>query len=74
MARRVDLKNRLVFAGGVAKNPCITRLLSQKLGVELTTPDEPQIVGALGAAIIAQLNGMRTVSDPLEDNKIDISG
>ena len=53
MARRVDLKNRLVFAGGVAKNPCITRLLSQKLGIELTTPDEPQIVGALGAALIA---------------------
>jgi activator of 2-hydroxyglutaryl-CoA dehydratase len=28
-------------------------LLSQKLGVELTVPEEPQIVGALGAALVA---------------------
>ena len=51
MARRVGLKNRIVFAGGVAKNPCIFQLLSQQLGIEPTKPDEPQIVGALGAAI-----------------------
>jgi len=54
MARRISLKQRIVFAGGVAKNPCMLQLLSQKLGVDLTTPEEPQIVGALGAAIIAQ--------------------
>ena len=53
MMRRVGLKQRIVFAGGVAKNSCMLQLLSQKLGEELTTPDEPQIVGALGAAIIA---------------------
>ncbi len=53
MARRVGLKQRIVFAGGVAKNPCMLQLLSETLGEELTTPDEPQIVGALGAAIIA---------------------
>nr|MBC8228822.1 3-hydroxyacyl-ACP dehydratase [bacterium] len=55
MARRVGLKQNIIFAGGVAKNPCITRLLSQKLRQELTVPDEPQIVGALGAAIIASV-------------------
>ena len=53
MARRVGLKQNIVFAGGVAKNPCITLLLSQKLGQELTVPEEPQIVGALGAAVTA---------------------
>jgi len=56
MARRVGLKQKIVFAGGVAKNPCMVRLLSEKLGEELTTPDEPQIVGALGAAIIGMKN------------------
>jgi predicted CoA-substrate-specific enzyme activase len=55
MARRVGLRQKIVFAGGVAKNPCITRLLSQKLGQELTVPEEPQIVGALGAAIIGNV-------------------
>lgn len=53
MVRRVGLKQRIVFAGGVAKNPCITQMFSQKFGRELTVPEEPQIVGALGAAIIA---------------------
>jgi activator of 2-hydroxyglutaryl-CoA dehydratase len=55
MARRVGLRQKIVFAGGVAKNPCIIRLLSQKLGQELTVPEEPQIVGALGAAIIGNV-------------------
>ena len=54
MARRVGLKQKIIFAGGVAKNPCMVQLLAEKLGEELATPDEPQIVGALGAAIIAQ--------------------
>jgi len=53
MACRVGLKQKVVFAGGVAKNPCMLQLLSEKLREELTTPDEPQIVGALGAGITA---------------------
>lgn len=53
MVRRVGLRQRIVFAGGVAQNPCMLQLLSEKTGEKLTTPDEPQIVGALGAAIIA---------------------
>jgi (R)-2-hydroxyacyl-CoA dehydratese activating ATPase len=43
-----------VFAGGGALNPCLRQLLSQKLGVELTVPEEPQVVGALGAALVAR--------------------
>ena len=53
MARRVGPKERVVFAGGGALNGCLRRLLSQKLGVELTVPEQPQIVGALGAALVA---------------------
>jgi activator of 2-hydroxyglutaryl-CoA dehydratase len=43
-----------VFAGGGALNACLERLLSKKLGVELTVPEQPQIVGALGAALVAR--------------------
>ena len=54
MVRRIGYQDRVVFAGGVAKNPCMRELLSQKLSVSLSVPEEPQIVGALGAAIHAE--------------------
>jgi len=46
----------LVFTGGVAKNSCILSLLSKKLQRTIQVPDEPQFVGALGAALIARDN------------------
>lgn len=53
MVRRVGLQPRLVFAGGVAQNPCIQVLLAEELGVPVTVPDNPQVVGAFGAAVYA---------------------
>jgi len=53
MARRVGIQERVVFAGGAALNQCLKELVGEKLGVELTVPAEPQIVGAIGAAILA---------------------
>ena len=53
MARRVGIKEKAVFAGGAALNRCLRQLVTNKLGVELTVPPEPQTVGAVGAAIIA---------------------
>ncbi|MFN2225624.1 MAG: acyl-CoA dehydratase activase [Anaerolineae bacterium] len=53
MIRRVGVQERFVFAGGVAQNPCLARLFGEALGVAPTVPDEPQIVGALGAALYA---------------------
>lgn len=53
MARHVSPKERVVFAGGGALNACLRQLMSRKLGLELTVPEEPQIVGALGAALMA---------------------
>lgn len=53
MVRRVGLKDKIVFAGGASLNPCLKKLLQQKLSKELITPDSPQSVGALGAALLA---------------------
>jgi len=53
MVRRVGVQERFVFAGGVACNPCLQELFAVSLGVPLTVPDDPQIVGALGAALHA---------------------
>jgi predicted CoA-substrate-specific enzyme activase len=53
MVARIGARPPVVFAGGVAHNPCIRRLLAERLGVELQVPAEPQLVGALGAALRA---------------------
>jgi predicted CoA-substrate-specific enzyme activase len=44
----------VVFCGGVAHDPCLRALLADRLGVEITVPPHPQIVAALGAALIAR--------------------
>ncbi len=67
MARRVGIKERVVFAGGAALNKCLRRLVGEKLGVELTVPPEPQTVGAIGAAIFAK----RFLSDSSEAEKTE---
>lgn len=53
MIGMVESTDTMVFAGGVAKNPCIVRLLEQKLGRKLLVPEEPQILGSIGAALAA---------------------
>ena len=53
MVRRVGVHERFVFAGGVALNPCLQQLFPQTLGIPVSVPDEPQLVGALGAALHA---------------------
>lgn len=54
MVRRVGTRGRVVFAGGGALNKCLHRLLMEKLGLDIFVPDNPQIVGALGAALLAR--------------------
>lgn len=57
MLRRVGLEFPVVFAGGVANNPCIRQLLLKELDAPadmLLIPDEPDMGGALGAALWAQ--------------------
>lgn len=58
--RTLGLINRLggvekevVMAGGVAKNIGVVKALENALGTEIKVYVEPQIIGALGAAIIA---------------------
>jgi predicted CoA-substrate-specific enzyme activase len=57
LAKRIGVKDQVVMTGGVAKNRAVVRLLSEDIGHPIRVPDEPQIVGALGAAIIARESG-----------------
>lgn len=54
MASRVKIEKDLVMTGGVAKNKGVIKALEEKVGFKILVPEEPQIVGALGAAIIAR--------------------
>ncbi|MBU0986939.1 MAG: 3-hydroxyacyl-ACP dehydratase [Proteobacteria bacterium] len=56
MLKRVSVGNDIVFAGGVAKNPCMRHLLEETLERQVLVPEDPQMVGALGAALLAGEN------------------
>jgi predicted CoA-substrate-specific enzyme activase len=55
MLRRVSADGPVVFSGGVAKNLCMQRLMEDSLQQPILTAEDPQIVGAVGAALLAGL-------------------
>jgi predicted CoA-substrate-specific enzyme activase len=54
MVRYVGVKDSVVFSGGVAKNVGMVAALEKELKTKLVILPEPQIVGAVGAAYIAE--------------------
>jgi len=52
MLKRVSVTEPLLFAGGVAQNPCMVRMIEEATGTKIRVPKAPQMVGALGAALI----------------------
>ncbi|MCK5560475.1 MAG: hypothetical protein KAJ51_07770 [Thermoplasmata archaeon] len=53
MAKRVGIKGTVVFDGGPAKNVGMIKALERELGMKLYIPDNPQLVTATGATLIA---------------------
>ena len=53
MASSIGLAKEVVFTGGVAKNIGVKKALEEALGMGIIVPEEPQIIGALGAALFA---------------------
>ncbi|MDR4496669.1 MAG: acyl-CoA dehydratase activase [Candidatus Scalindua sp.] len=62
-AKRVGLEEDVIMTGGVAKNIGVVRELEKKLSCSIKIPDEPQIAGALGAALIALENAVAQKTD-----------
>ena len=54
MLKRVSVKEPILFAGGVARNLCMHHLLEEALGKDILIPKNPQMVGALGAALLSE--------------------
>ncbi|MEJ5187546.1 MAG: acyl-CoA dehydratase activase [Candidatus Geothermincolales bacterium] len=54
LARKVSPEEKVVITGGCAKNSGLLKALREKLGMEIAVPEmDPQVIGALGAALIA---------------------
>jgi len=56
MAKPIGISDTVVFTGGVAKNKAMIKALEEEIGHKIVVPDDPQIIGALGAALIALKN------------------
>jgi len=54
LARNLGIKKDIGITGGIAKNAGVVDCLERILGIKLVTfPEDPQIIGALGAALYA---------------------
>lgn len=54
LVSRLETEGDILFVGGVARSRCIAGLLRKKLKRDITVPPNPQIVSALGAALVAR--------------------
>ncbi|ACB85345.1 acyl-CoA dehydratase activase [Natranaerobius thermophilus] len=54
MADRVQIEPPIAMSGGVAKNKAVVTALENRSGENIFVPKEPQTVGALGAALLAE--------------------
>ncbi len=62
LLKRVGIQEEFVITGGIAKNQGVVRRIEQKLGLAALIPPEPQIIGALGAALFARELAHRCVA------------
>lgn len=53
MLKRVSVNGPLVFSGGVALNRCVRELIEKEIGSPILVAGEPDMLGALGAALYA---------------------
>jgi predicted CoA-substrate-specific enzyme activase len=56
LCKRIGIEKDVAVVGGVALNRGLVKILEEELGFAVLVPDAPQVVAALGAAIIAREN------------------
>jgi predicted CoA-substrate-specific enzyme activase len=54
LCKRIGVQKEVAVSGGVALNKGLVKILEKEIGYEVLIPNRPQIIGALGAAIIAR--------------------
>ncbi|MFX0015270.1 MAG: acyl-CoA dehydratase activase [Promethearchaeota archaeon] len=56
LAARVGIKPLIALTGGVALNPGVRKMLEKNFNLPIEVPVHPQMIGALGAALLASKN------------------
>jgi (R)-2-hydroxyacyl-CoA dehydratese activating ATPase len=56
LLKRLGIEREVAVVGGVARNKGLVAILEQELGFKVLVPENPDIVAALGAAILAKEN------------------
>lgn len=54
LARRIGIEPQVVQTGGVARNIGVVEALRRNLELDIHVPENPELMGALGAALLAQ--------------------
>jgi predicted CoA-substrate-specific enzyme activase len=70
LLNRVKMSETIAMTGGVAKNKGLVKVLEDKLKLKLSIPEEPQIIGALGAALIAIKKYRKKAGSPVATEKL----
>jgi len=77
VARAVGLEKDIVMVGGLAKNAGFVDSLRKTIEMEVTVPDDPDYVGALGAAeaalarvIAEEVNEREVEKEPVTEGKV----
>ena len=53
LTARVGIQSSVALTGGVALNLGVKKMLEHQLNVPIEVPPNPQMIGALGAALLA---------------------
>lgn len=62
LCKRVGIERDVAITGGVAMNGGLVKILEDELGFGVLVPEKPQLVAALGAAVVAQENIAKGIS------------
>lgn len=79
LARNVNLAPPFVFQGATAKNKALVRALEEELMAEIHVPQYPELMGAIGMAILCREGGIErefsyALSDEFETRNIIAAG
>ncbi len=66
LLKRVSIEKDFSISGGIAKNKGMVQKLKEKVGLEPLLAEDPQLMGALGAALFARERGQSRNGDGLK--------
>jgi predicted CoA-substrate-specific enzyme activase len=67
LVKRVGIEDKFVITGGIGRNVgLVSRIESRLDGLKVTLPQEPMIVGAVGAALFAHDQARKKAGDQTE--------